>query len=116
MVVVGLLVGTFEPARVMVAIAQASSASATANTAPPIQSAGSAAGMNGKGMSQSSASPTSTATSHAIGGRITTWAVSAVSVMRDSWTCHRGDKQVRCEERPINSTPRRERHSHQTSH
>src|SRR5262245_30057169 len=74
MVVVGRLVRTFEPARVMVAIAQANSASARANTIAPSQPAGIAAGMNGKGMSQLSASPASTATAHAIGGRIMTFA------------------------------------------
>jgi ABC-2 type transport system permease protein len=55
MVVVGRLVGTFEPAWVMVAIAQAASASAMANTAPPTQPAGTAAGMNRKGMSHRTA-------------------------------------------------------------
>ena len=50
-----MLVGTFEPARVMVAIAQANSASATTNTTPPSQPAGTEAGMNGKGTSQWSA-------------------------------------------------------------
>jgi hypothetical protein len=79
MLVVGRLVGTFEPARVMVAIAQASSASARANTIAPSQVAGTAAGTNGRGMSQLSASPASTATAHAIGGRIMTFAVSVVS-------------------------------------
>ena len=68
MVVLGRLVGTFEPARVMVAIAQAASASARANTVAPSQSAGSIPGTNGKGMSQWSASPASTASAHAIGG------------------------------------------------
>jgi hypothetical protein len=43
MVVVGRLVGTFEPARVMVAIAQATSASARANTIAPSQPSGTAA-------------------------------------------------------------------------
>src|SRR5215467_15834354 len=81
MVVVGRLVGTFEPARVMVTIAQANSANARANTISPRPPAGTAAGMNGKGMSQLSASPPSTATAHAIGGRIMTFALSAVSAM-----------------------------------
>src|SRR5262245_19539146 len=79
MVVVGSLEGTFVPARVMVAIAQANSASASANTIPPSQAAGTAAIMNGKGMSQLSASPAMTASTHAIGGRTLTFAVSAVS-------------------------------------
>ena len=74
---VGVLVGTFEPARVMVAIAQANSASATTTTAPPSQPAGTAAGMNGKGMSQSSAKAAMTASAHASGGRMTTCAVAA---------------------------------------
>src|SRR5215831_1741779 len=79
MVVVGRLVGTFEPARVMVEIAHATSASARANTIVPSQPLGTAAGKNGKGMSQLSASPASTASAHAIGGRTMTFAVSAVS-------------------------------------
>src|SRR5215469_11426405 len=81
MVVLGRLVGTFEPARVMVTIAQANSASARANTSAPSPPAGTAAGMNGKGKSQLSASPASTATAHAIGGRIMTFAVSVASDM-----------------------------------
>src|SRR5215813_6166795 len=81
MVVVGWLVGTFEPAREMVAIAQASSASARANTIAPSQAAGTTAGTNGKGMSQSSANPASAATAHAIGGRIMTFAVSVAAAM-----------------------------------
>src|SRR5215468_6471539 len=81
MVVVGRLVGTFEPARVMVEIAHATSASARANTIVPSQPLGTAAGKNGKGMSQLSASPPSTASAHAIGGRTMTFAVSAVSAM-----------------------------------
>src|SRR5467141_3361558 len=92
-----MLVGTLEPARVRVAIAQAASASAMANTAPPTQSAGAAAGMNGKGMSHckaSAASTASTASTHAIGGRMMTLAVSAVSLMArlvnlHSWRCKR---------------------------
>src|SRR5215472_7763395 len=81
MVVVGWLVGTFEPAQVMVAIAQPKSANATASTIAPSQLAGTAAGTNGKGRSQLSASPASTATAHAIGGRIMTFAVSVASAM-----------------------------------
>src|SRR5262249_8975273 len=81
MVVVGRLVGTFEPARVMVEIAHATSASARANTMVPSQPVGTAGGKNGKGMSQWSASPASTASAHAIGGRTMTFAVSAVSAM-----------------------------------
>src|SRR5215470_4964871 len=79
MIVVGRLLGTFEPARVMVAIAQANSASARANTVAPSHPAGTAAGTNGKGRSQLSASPANTATVHAIGGRILTFAVSVVA-------------------------------------
>jgi hypothetical protein len=52
-----------------------------ANTAPPTQPAGAAAGMNGKGVSHCKASAASTASAHAIGGRMTTLAVSAVSLM-----------------------------------
>src|SRR5215212_11248058 len=81
MVIVGLLVGTFEPARVTVAIAQTASASAVPNTAPPTQRAGTAAGMNGRGMSQCRANAASTASIHAIGGRMMTLAVSAASFM-----------------------------------
>src|ERR671934_633672 len=81
MVVVGRFVGTFEPAWVMVAIDQANSASAKANTIAPSHPVGTAAGTNGKGMSQLSASPASTATAHAIGGRKMTFAVSVVSAM-----------------------------------
>src|SRR3954471_13037541 len=78
---VGTLVGTLEPARVMVTIAQANNASATTNTAPPSQPAGTAAGTNGKGISQSSAKAAMTASAHASGGRMTTCAVAAVSLM-----------------------------------
>src|SRR5215831_2592939 len=81
MVVVSRLVGTFEPALVIVTMAQARSASARANAIAPSQPAGTTAGTNGKGMSQLSASPASTATAHAIGGRIMTFAVSVVSAM-----------------------------------
>jgi hypothetical protein len=70
--VVGMLVGTFEPARVMVVIAQANSASAKTNTAPPSQPAGTAAGTNGKGTSQLSANPAITASAHTSGGRMMT--------------------------------------------
>ena len=76
MVVVGRLVGTFEPALVMVTMAQAASASARTNTiAPSIdpgQPAGRSAGRNGKGSSQSSASPAMTASAQASGGRMMT--------------------------------------------
>src|SRR6516165_9652696 len=89
MVVLGRLVGTFEPPRVMVTIAQANSASARANTSAPNPPAGTAAGTNGKGKSQLSASPASTATAHAIGGRIMTFAVSVESdLTRCSICCH----------------------------
>src|SRR5262245_36682591 len=95
MVVVGVLVGTLEPARVMVTIAQANSASAAANTTPPAQPADTADGMNGSGMSQLSASPITTASAHAIGGRTTTWAVSGVAVMANSWTLAHADRRTR---------------------
>src|SRR6266852_8827819 len=67
-----------------------------ANTAPPTQPAGAAAGMNGKGMSHCKASAASTASAHAIGGRMMTLAVSAVSLMArlvnlHSWRCKRFD-------------------------
>src|SRR5712664_3413296 len=81
MVVVGMLVGTFEPALVMVAIAQANSASASTNTIPPTQPAGTEAGTNGQDMTHCRASPASTASAHAIGGRMMTLAVSGVSFM-----------------------------------
>ncbi len=79
--VVGRLVGTFEPARVMVKIAHANSASARTNTIAPSRPGETAADKNGKGMSQLSTSPASTASAHAIGGRTMTFAVSAVSAM-----------------------------------
>src|SRR5262249_4999355 len=81
MIVVGSLVCTLEPAPLIVAIAQASSASASANTIAPTQPAGTAAATNGRGISQSSATPASTAIAHAIGGRIKTFAVSVVLAM-----------------------------------
>src|SRR5215510_7339371 len=81
MVVVGRVEGTFVPARLIVAIAQANSASASTKTIAPSQAAGTTAGMNGKGISQLSRSPASTATTHMIGGRTLTFAVSAVSAM-----------------------------------
>src|SRR5262249_10680308 len=81
MAVVGMLVGTFEPARGVGTNAQANSASAVANTAPPTQRAGTAAGMNRKGKSHCRASAASTPSAHAIGGRMMTLAVSAVSLM-----------------------------------
>src|SRR5260370_21196791 len=83
MVVVGKRVGTFEPARVMAEIAHANSASARANTIVPSQPADTAVAKNGKGMSQLSASPASTASAQAIGGRTMTFEVSAVSAMVD---------------------------------
>src|SRR5215472_12623373 len=94
-VVVGRLVGTFEPARVMVMIAQATSASARANTVAPNEAAGAVAGMSGKGMSQWSANPVSTASAHAIGGRTMTLAVSAVSTMPGPLICTRFDAAIR---------------------
>src|SRR5689334_17867492 len=97
MLVVGRLVGTFEPARVMVAIAATNSASASANTIAPIQAAGSAAGTNRRGTNQSSAKPASTATSHAIGGRTMTFAVSVASAMADLRGGDAGDTDARTE-------------------
>src|SRR5262245_27108066 len=84
MVVVGRLVGTFEPALAMVVIAQAASANPRANTAPPSQTAGRLGGRNGKGMSQPSASPAMIASNNASGGRMTTAAVSALLFMARS--------------------------------
>src|SRR5262245_14226929 len=81
MAVVGRLVGTFEPALVTVTIAQASSASARTTTVAPSQPAGRPAGRNRKGTSQPSASPATTASPQASGGRTMTCAVSAVSAM-----------------------------------
>src|SRR5215831_17428388 len=81
MVVVGRLVGTSEPALVIVTMAHATSASARTNTIAPSQLAGTSTGRNGKGTSQLSASPAMTASPHASGGRIMTRAVSAVSSM-----------------------------------
>src|SRR5258705_10350614 len=81
MVVVGRLVGTFEPARVMEKIAHATSARAKANTIAPSQPADTEAGKNGKGISQLRASPASTASAHAIGGRTMTPAVTAAAPM-----------------------------------
>jgi hypothetical protein len=56
----------------MVAIAHATSASAATKAAPPIQPAGTADGMNGKGMSQSNANPAMKVSAQAIGGRMST--------------------------------------------
>ncbi|SRR5229473_6557030 len=95
MVVVGRLVGTFEPARVMVAIAQARSASARANTIAPTQPAGATAGTNGKGVSRLSASPASTETAHAIGGRIITFALSVVLAMAGLGHCKHSFERIR---------------------
>jgi hypothetical protein len=72
MVVVGRLVGTFDPALVIVTMAQANSASARTNTNAPIKPAGRSVGRNGKGTSQLSASPAMTASPHASGGRMMT--------------------------------------------
>jgi len=80
-VVLGRLVGTFEPALVIVTMAQANSASARTNTIAPSQPAGRSAGKSGKGASQLSASPAMTASPHASGGRIMTCAASALSSM-----------------------------------
>src|SRR5215467_14346949 len=57
MVVVGRLVGTFEPALVILTMAQANSASARTKTIAPSQPAGRSTGRNGKGTSQLSAKP-----------------------------------------------------------
>ena len=70
MVAVGKFVGTLGPALVIVAMAQATSAKARTNTIAPGKPAGRAAGRNGKGMSQSSASPAMTASPHASGDRM----------------------------------------------
>jgi hypothetical protein len=72
MVVVGRLVGTFDPALVTVATAQATSESATTNTIGPSQPGARSAGRNGKGTSQLSASPAMTASPNASGDRIRT--------------------------------------------
>src|SRR5215472_12165386 len=69
MVVVGRLVGTFEPALVIVTMAHANNVSATPNTIAPSQRTAKPAGRNRKGASQSSASPAMTANPHASGGR-----------------------------------------------
>jgi len=53
-------------------MAQATSAKARTNTIAPGKPAGRAAGRNGKGMSQSSASPAMTASPYASGGRMMT--------------------------------------------
>src|SRR5215471_16774647 len=81
MLVVGRLVGTFEPALVIVTMAQANSATARTNTIAPSQPAGRSAARNGKGTSQLSASPAMMASPHASGGRIITFAVSVVSAI-----------------------------------
>src|SRR5262245_14283938 len=65
----------------MVAIAHTANASARANTTAPTPPAGTAAGTNGKGANQSSRNPARIANAHAIGGRTTTFAVSAVLAM-----------------------------------
>src|SRR5262249_47141696 len=96
MAVVGRLVGTFEPALVMVTMAQANSASARTNTSAPSHPAGKPAGRNGNGTSQSSASPATTANPQASGGLTMTRAVSVVSCMaglgaQDICLCHVAD-------------------------
>src|SRR5215468_9688644 len=70
MVMVGRLVGTFEPALVIVTMAQANSASARTHIKAQRQPTGRSAGRNGKGTSQSSASPAMTASPHADLSRI----------------------------------------------
>src|SRR5262245_37895200 len=62
----------------MVAIVNATSAGARVNTKVPSQPAGTAPGTNATGRSQLSASPASTATAYAIGGRTITFALSVV--------------------------------------
>src|SRR5216683_7383671 len=81
MVMAGWLVGTFEPARVMVATAQTKSASASRKTTVPSQAAGIKDDTNGKGCSQLSVNPDSAAITQAIGGRIMTPAVSVGSAI-----------------------------------
>src|SRR3981081_393346 len=97
MLVVGRLVGTFEPALVTVTMAQANSASARTNTIAPSQPAGRSADRNGNGTSQLSARAAMTASPHASGGRIRTRAVSGVSSMAGLRTqgpclCHLADQ------------------------
>ena len=70
--VVGRLVGIFEPALVTVTMALENSAVARTNSIAPSQLAGRSAGKNGKGTSQFSASPAMTASPHASGGRMMT--------------------------------------------
>src|SRR5262245_28910527 len=81
MVVAGRLVGTFEPARVMVMIAQAASTSATRKTSEPGQTGGRTFVMKGRGITPSSRMPAMMASAHAIGGRMMTFAVSVELVM-----------------------------------
>src|SRR5215469_1103188 len=94
-VVVGKLVGTFEPALVIVTKAQASNASARTNSIPPSQPTGKSAGRKCKRTSQLSASPARTESPQASGGRTVTRAVSAVFSIRSlssrqGLTRHRG--------------------------
>lgn len=84
MAVVGVSVGTFEPARLMVAIAEAKRTNANANTIAPNQAAGTRAGRKGRGLSQPRASPTTTAKGHALVGLTMTLAVSAASATAKS--------------------------------
>src|SRR5215831_9180563 len=110
MVAVGRLVGTLEPALVIVTMAHANNVNATPNTIAPNQRAGRPAGMNRKGASQSSASPAMTADPHASGGRTTTRAVSAVASMaaprkRRSCLCQfAGDRQTAAKTDPARSS------------
>jgi hypothetical protein len=62
------VVETFEPALVIVTMAQANSASARTNKDAPRKPFGRSTGRNGKGASQSSATPATTASPHASGG------------------------------------------------
>src|SRR5437868_2299370 len=81
MVVVGRLVGTLVPARVMVSRAHTPSASESANTPAPSKPAGQSSGTNARGSSQSSTNPVTTASAQASGGRTRTWAVDALSLI-----------------------------------
>src|SRR3954469_8430322 len=81
MVVVGRLVGTLVPARVMVSRAQTANASASTKTTAPNKPAGQSSGTNTSGSSQSSTNPVTTASAQASGGRTSTWAVDAFSLI-----------------------------------
>src|SRR5436305_9575100 len=80
-VLLGKLVGTFEPPRVIVVTAQANSTRASANTMPPSQAADTVAGTKRNGKSQPRAMPTAALMAQASGGRTRTWAVSTVPLV-----------------------------------